>query len=77
MNGLLAELLPYAVSGVVAAVVSWVTMRIDVKYLRRDLDGLRFRVHAENNPNSLVNAVQDHETRITLLERFEERREEG
>jgi hypothetical protein len=69
MEQLIHEFAPFVVSGLVSALVSWASIRIELRYLRRDVERLRFYSHSPENPKSYRSALQDHETRLALLER--------
>lgn len=68
MQELLDQFGPYMVSGLVSAVASWAIIRAEVTFLRRDVDGLRERVHGPRNPNNIISVQQAHATRLTVIE---------
>lgn len=72
----LAQFAPYLVSGLVSAIASWAMMRMELRFLRRDLERLRYNVEASENSRSHVNLLQGHELRIALVEALLERRHE-
>lgn len=67
-------LAPYAVSGGFAGIVAWATARVEQKYLRQDVDNLRYRVHHPKNSRNIVNTLQIHDNRLTVLETLERER---
>lgn len=74
----ITDVLPYVasglVSGIVAFIASWATMRVDLGYLRRDVDSIKRRLDGEDNPQSLMAQLGKLEIRITRLEAISGRR---
>lgn len=66
--------LQFAVSGAFAGGVAWATMRVEMRYLRRDVDIVRFAVHSPKNPNNLTANASALSARVTVLETLEKRR---
>lgn len=68
------QLLPYVVAGVVSGLVSWGANSVHLKWLRRDVDLLRYTVHSPKNQNNLVTTTHAISARVAVLETLEERR---
>lgn len=69
----ISQLLPAVLAGVVAGLVSWGANSVHLKWLRRDVDTLRYTVHSPRNPNNLVGQVQEVKLRVATLERVHKR----
>ena len=63
----LLGLLPHLLTGIAAGLVAWGGVRIEMRWLRRDVDSLRFTVHSPHNPKNLVSVVQEHAFEIDAL----------
>jgi hypothetical protein len=76
MNELVASVLPEVLNNIftalIAAGAAWGAMKMELRYIARDIEYLRERLHGSQNPRSVVNTLQDHETRLTILETLEE-----
>lgn len=46
-------------------------VRVDLKYMKRDIERLRQLVHSPDNPKNILAVLQDHETRLSVMERVE------
>lgn len=69
----LVALLPHAVTGVAAGLIAWGGVRIELRWHRQMIDGLRYNVHDPKNPRNLVAVAQNHESRLAVIERGEVR----
>ena len=67
MEIMLQELLPHILTGVAAGLVAWGGVKIEMRWLRRDVDSLRFTVYSSENENNLVSVVQKHSWEIEAL----------
>lgn len=63
------QLIPHLLTGVFAGLVAWGGVRIELRWHRSMIDNLRYSVHDPHNPKNLRSVAQDHESRISLIER--------
>lgn len=61
-------LIPHAVTGIAAGLVAWGGVRVELRWHRQMIDSLRFNVHDAKNPRNLLSVVQNHESRLAVLE---------
>lgn len=64
----LGALAPHLITGVAAGLVAWGGVGWQLRWLRRDVDRLRFNVHDTENPRNLVAVAQNHESRLAMME---------
>lgn len=62
------DILEIAVTAAGSGSMAWVAMRIEMTFVRRDIERLREYVHDPKNPNNLTSVAQDLKTRVMILE---------
>lgn len=63
------DLLEIALTAAGSGSAAWVAMRVEMTFVKRDVERLREYVHDPKNPNNLASVTQDLKTRVTTLEK--------
>lgn len=71
MNDLWAMIFPELAKGAGAGLVAWFLLRVEMIFLRRDVDGLRYIVYMAQNPKNLIGITEALRHRVKHLEVIE------